>query len=112
VSTVNSSAPEAVFSGFGASIPRMFVISSTLTSSQVADTGRWAAMGYGSRNLVGPGMRVGDLVCHAGATASSSKPGYVSWHQVVGSTADQASTLAATGWAANFNLTLSLSTST
>ena len=93
-------------------MPKVFIISSTLSSSAVANTGAWAAMGAGSRNLVGPGMRVGDLVFHAGSTASSSKPGFASLHQVVGSSADQASTVAATGWAANYNVTLSLSTST
>ena len=79
------------------------------TASNVKATGYFAGMGAGG-HVTNYGMRVGDIVVCVESTDGAT-PGRTFVGAVSGSTADQASTSASSGFKANFNVTVALSTS-
>ncbi len=95
----------------------MFRYVSTHNSTQVGGvTGFFAGCGAGSAegsNSATPpsnvGMRVGDLVICSESTGGGT-PGRTFMGMVISSTADQASTIAATGWNAKYDVTISSAT--
>ena len=86
----------------------IFLYESSHSSTSIATStagGFFTGAGAGSRTP-GAGMQLRDLVCCRESSAGTF-PGKVTWHSVIGSTADQASTLAATGWGAAYNASIS-----
>jgi hypothetical protein len=111
----STNAPRKILDTGIASAGSMWVYRSTHSSTMVIATGFFASAGVGSRSTANNGagnvgMRVGDLVlCQE--TTDGTVPGRVTHHSVIGATADQASTLAATGYRAGYNVTISASSS-
>lgn len=86
---------------------------STVATTEWTSTGYFTRAGYGSRALSSNesqllGMKVGDICCVA-QSSGGADPGRVTWHSVIASTADQASTTAATGWLTGYSVSLSAS---
>src|SRR5688572_12684375 len=98
-----------------ASAGSIFLYRSTHSSTMVIATGFFTGAGAGSRARSSDadgsiGMRTGDLVlCQE--TTNGTVPGRVTFHSVLGATADQASTSASTGWNTRYNVTISASSS-
>ena len=116
MSTVSSSNPMSLnVGGMGPAFPRMFIAATTLTSSAVADTGRWAGCGKGGNPSSSAGyaalvgMRVGDVLLHI-SSSGAANPARTSLHSVLSATANQTSTTASTGFNAVYDVTVSLST--
>jgi hypothetical protein len=101
--------PLMIDDGLGPNCPRTFSYQSTHTSTEILATGFFVGVGAGSRGLYGVGMRVGDLLVNRAST-DSSIGGRVTWHSVISATADQASTLASSGWVAAYNATVASAT--
>jgi len=104
-----------MFDGPGGStaFPRTFIYgcTGTVAISDVVAQGYFAACGSGSRSpssvqTANVGMRVGDIVIVRQSTDASTA-GFTVIRSVIASTADQASTVAATGWNAAYNVTIS-----
>jgi len=112
---------------FGTDAPRVWTYRSSDAATAVNATGYFSKMGAGSRwpssmanttSTTGsgvlngtPGMRYGDLVlCQE--SSGGATPGRCTWHAVTGSTADQASTSASTGWNTSYDITVSAHAST
>ena len=106
-----STSPSLLIDQFSSLGPRVFVAASTLSSSQVADTGRWAGCGENSKGSGAVGMRLYDLLCHTAATGTSL-PGRVSWHSVIASTANGSTTLSSAFSTLAWDVSVSNSTST
>src|SRR4051812_26703856 len=70
-------------------------------SSDQTGLGYFRACGDGGRTA-SLGMKVGDPIVLV-ASSAALIPGQVTWMSVLRSTPDQLSTVAATGWAANYN---------
>lgn len=79
----------------------MFIYSSTHTSTEITATGFFTSAGRGGRSA-SLGMSVNDILLN-----HQSNNGRVTMHAVTASTANQASTAGSTGWAANYNATVS-----
>lgn len=101
-----------------ASAGSIFIYSSTHTAVEVAATGFFAGAGAGGNQAYGStgtaagiGMRVGDVVLCVESSGGGT-PGRATWHGVTGSTANQASTIASTGFNAQYNVTVSAHAST
>lgn len=107
--TLGSSNPSMIIDGFASGMPRVFACCTTSVSSAIITAGFFAGMGYGGRSGHQAGMRVGDLLLHTQVT-TAAEPVRATLHVVTGSTADQASTSASTGWGANFNVTVATAT--
>ena len=95
------------FSGGGA----IFLHRSSDAATDIEATGFFAGAGYGGRarstaasKIIG--MRYGDVVVHVESSGGAT-PGRVTWHSVIGSTADNASTAGSTGWLSCYNVTVS-----
>lgn len=84
--------------------PRAFIYRSTDSHGTVEGAGYFAGAGAGGRTN-NDGMRVGDLLIAMMHSTDGSSAATL--HIVSASTADQASTSASTGWAANYNATVS-----
>lgn len=95
----------SVILNLGVGGPAMHLYKSSEASSDVSVIGFFTAGGAYGRNPLG-NMKVGDLVLVQQTTAGPS-PGKVSIHSVIASTANQASTSSSTGWAANYNASIS-----
>lgn len=108
-STLPSSDPMLLIDGFASGIPRLFVAMTTYLTSDVSSTGFWAGYGAGSRGGTPVGMRLGDALMHVQSTGTA-KPGFVSMHSVVASTANVASTSLSSGFNAAYNVTVSACT--
>lgn len=91
-------------------------------STVISATGYFAGEGVDSRGSVGKtgansatpppvGMRPGDLLLNC-ETSAGNNPGRVTWHAVTGSTADQLSTSASTGYGAKYDVTVSSAATT
>lgn len=116
-----STAPECIVQGFGhqsstggtygGAMPRLFSFGSTATSTGITGTGFLAGHGEGGRTNRNVGLRVGDIVLHVASTDSAT-PGRVTFHSVIGSTWNQASTSASSAWNVNAGYDCSLSAST
>ena len=87
---------------------RTWVYGSTHLVSDITATGFFAGCGEGSRNVsnANVGLRVGDLLINRSSTDSAA-PGRTTMHSVIGSTANQASTSASSGWNTAYNITVS-----
>ena len=87
---------------------RQWFYGSTHLVSDIVATGFFAACGQGSRNMsnANVGMRVGDLLINRSSTDSSA-PGRTTFHSVINSTANVASTSLSSGWAAGYDVTIS-----
>lgn len=107
MSTVSSSDPAMIFNGYGTAMPRMFLAATTYNSSEVSAVGFWVGYGAGSRGSNPVGMRIGDVLMHIASTGSTGSAGHVTMHQVVGSTANVASTSASSGFNASYNVSVS-----
>lgn len=84
---------------------------SSIATTEWTSTGYFTRAGHGSRALSSNqsdliGMKKGDLVIVAQST-DGPDPGRVTIHSVIASTADQASTSAATGYVTGYNVSLS-----
>lgn len=108
--TSNSSDPALILDSMMDG-PRVFMAITTAVSSAIVSTGYWQGYGAGSRGGTPVGMRVGDVLLHQ-QTTNTAYPGRVTWHSVIASTANVASTAASSGWNASYNVTLNNSTST
>jgi hypothetical protein len=90
----------------------MYGPGTTNSSTEIAAVGFFTGCGIGSRAGNPVGMRVGDPVCviaNTGTTISST--GKVTWHVVLASSANQASTSASSGFnALAFDVTISAGT--
>jgi len=106
--TYSSSTPVALLEPYivGAA-PTVFYAGSTAVSAAIIATGFWSACGYGSRS--GVGMRVGDLLLHTQLT-TAGVPVKATLHAVVASTANQASTIASSGFNAAYDITVATAT--
>lgn len=109
--TVGSSDPAMISDGYDASMPRLFIATTTNPSSAIEATGFWAGQGSGSRGTGRASMRVGDVLLHVQSTATTF-PGRVTLHSVIGSTANVASTSLSSGFAARYDITVASATST
>lgn len=96
--------------------PAIWTYTTSDPSTAVKATGYFAKMGAGSRGpvptstVVGPqGMKVGDILISQEST-NGGTPGRTTLHTVTGSTADQSSTSASTGYAAAYDVTVSAAT--
>ena len=97
----------------GASV---YAYESSDAATDIVATGYFAKCGYGSNNKSSDasyavGMRYGDLLLNRESSAGAS-PGRVSWHSVIGTTANQASTSASTGWNTAYDVSVSAHAST
>ena len=86
--------------------PSVFVYTSTHDSSDTAVTGFFEGIGANSRGNYNLGAAVGDIFFTVASTGAS-QPGEVVAHSVISATADQASTLGATGWNTAYDITIS-----
>jgi len=78
---------------------------SSHASSEIADVPAFfKGVGIGSRGLNGLGVKVGDSVLLVGSSISPI-PGESVWTSVLSLTADQASTIASTGYSASYDAT-------
>ena len=112
MSTLSSSDPAIVIDGYGTAMPRLYLAATTLTSSAVADTGRW--VGYGAlgntRNATQVGLRLGDVLLHVSSSGAGA-PGRVSLHAVLSATSNAiGSTLLSSNYGTGYDVTVSLST--
>lgn len=108
-STYPSSTPMLIIDGFASGMPRTFLLATTYSTSDVSSTGWLKGVGAGSRGGDPLGVRLGDCVLHQQTTATS-KPGFMSVHSVIATSANQASTTSSTGWNAAYDVTLSACT--
>jgi hypothetical protein len=96
--------------------PQIWHYGSTHVVADIVATGFFAACGYGSRSATTPtsappnranvGMRIGDLVL-ARCSSDAAVPGRMTIHSVIASTANQASTVASSGWFTGYDVTIS-----
>lgn len=91
--------------------PNLFHYRSSDAAAAVVAGGYFAGAGAGSRQASSnsdraKGMKYGDVVMVQESSAGAT-PGRVSMHSVIGSTADQASTLASTGWLTGYDVSIS-----
>lgn len=91
--------------------PNLFTYRSSDASADIDATGYFQGAGAGSRHLSSnteraKGMKYGDVLMNIESSGGAS-PGRVTLHSVIGSTADQASTSASTGWVTGYDVTVS-----
>ena len=96
--------------------PRFGIHKSSDSAVDVAVTGYGTAAGAGSRHRSSDGYKAlnlayGDIMLHV-ESSNGASPGRCSVHSVVGSTADQASTSASTGFLTAYNVSFSVHAST
>jgi len=96
--------------------PNLFLYRSSEAATDIVGAGYFTGAGAGGRYLSSnadrnKGMKYGDVVMNVESSLGAS-PGRVSMHSVIGSTADQASTAASTGWVTAYNVTVSAHAST
>lgn len=103
-----SSDPFTFVDGFSSLSPRLYVAGTTYPTSAISAVGFWSGYGDLGRgvNHQQVGMRVGDVLLHISSTGSAT-PGQTSLHSVVATSANQASTVATTGWGAQYDVTVS-----
>lgn len=94
----------------------MYLHSSSDPSTDIAATGFFAGAGAGGKPLLSDsakmlGMKYGDIVLHRESSGGAT-PGRMTMHSVVGSTANQASTLASTGFNTLYDVTVSSAATT
>jgi hypothetical protein len=109
MSTLSSSNPTLLIDGFASGMPRLFVAATTNVSSAIIATGFWAGYGAGGRGGYQAGLQLGDLLAHVASTASAT-PGRVTLHSVIGSSANQASTVGSTGYWTAYDATVASAT--
>lgn len=95
----------SVVLNIGVGAGAMHRYTSSQASSDCSVTGFFAGAGAFGRNPTG-NMKIADLVLIQQTTDGPS-PGKVSIHSVIASTANQTSTGGSTGWAANYNASIS-----
>lgn len=101
--------PRAVLPLGFASGGSAWLYKSSDANAAVTATGYFAGCGAGSRSGPQIGMHLYDLVIVQESSLGAS-PGKISFHSVIGATADQASTAASTGYKAGYNVSLSTGT--
>lgn len=94
----------------------MFQYRSSDAEADIIAAGYFSGAGAGSRHRSSDegrahNMRLGDVIMNVESSAGAL-PGRVTWHAVVNSTADQASTLASTGWVTGYDVTVSSAATT
>jgi hypothetical protein len=86
-----------------------YYYSSTHNSTDILATGFFTGVGAGSRgSLADLGVMKGDIIINRAST-DAARPGQVSMHSVINSTANVLSTSASSGWAASYDITVSQS---
>jgi hypothetical protein len=109
MSTLSSSNPSIVIDGFSSLMPRFFMAATTFLTSDVSSTGMWKGYGAGSRGGNPVGMQLGDVLIHI-QSSGTAKPGFVSMHSVIASSANVASTTLSSGFNAAYDITVSACT--
>lgn len=108
-SSASSSDPVLIVQGFGLGAPHVFAAQTTNVSSAITSTGFWSGCAEKGRGN-NFGMRLGDILFHRCSTDSAT-PGRVTVHSVIATSANVASTVASSGFNAQYDATVSVSSS-